>query len=167
MRRQLKEKRDELRAMLSKVDRELTGLPSAAGSERSAVDAVSFAHMPRSEQLRLAQQSGFTSAKAPERFTQRIEVPTFIRERFREEYNADPEAFRKTWEQQTPEFRKNCAEMALGKAKPPTPMPAKPPTPKPPGSALSDTDALLRKAEGGGRAHVSGARAAQSQWRMA
>ena len=161
MRRQLKEKRDELRAMLAKVD---GALGSSSQSGRRP-DAVAFAHMSRGEKLQLARQSGFRVSGGAGKGTQRIEVPEFIKQRFREEYDTDPEAFRKTWEQQTPEFRRQCSE----------PIVSKPPTPKgqvlgaPPGSAQSEkarldaleVEALLRKAQGG-KAKVGDARAAGS-----
>lgn len=173
MRRQLKEKRDELRAMIAKVDGALGegSKPSTASSQRSSrPDAVAFAHMSRGEKLQLARQSGYKhaagGAKGP---AQRIEVPVHIKERFRDEYDADPEAFRKIWESQTPEFRRQCAE--------PNPAPTKPPTPKPPGSAQSakslggrldeaQIDALLRKAEGS-KGKVGDARAGGSSLKLA
>ena len=159
MRRQLKEKRDELRAMLADVDRALGsnhGKPAAASLQRP--DAVAFAHMPRSEQLRLAKQSGFTAPQrtgGPSRGI-RLEVPEHIKLRFKEEHDADPEGFRKLWEEQTPEFRRQCS----APSKPPTPDISRPEGN--PASAPEDMKRWIQKLEGGGRARVSDARGAQS-----
>lgn len=175
MRRQLKEKRDELRLMLAKVDSAMDGSSgkpsSAASSHRSnhAADSIGFSRMSRVEQLQLARQSGSQAVGGgPPR--ERVEVPEHIKTRFREEYDADPEGFRKTWEAQTPEFRRLCSEPG-GTLKPPTPKGGLDPQLQGASSlahahrgntALLDTDALLRRIQGGGRAKVSDARAARS-----
>lgn len=174
MRRQLKERRDELRAMLAKVDGALSS--SGGSGQRAKPDAIAFAHMSRGEKLQLARQAGYRAsggASASQASRPRVEVPEHIKQRFREEYDADPEAFRRTWSEQTPEFRRLCAE------------PSKPPTPKEPRSGSShgggssrggtvtktrplegldeaQIEALLRKATQGGKAQVSDARAAGS-----
>ena len=109
-RRLLKEKRDELRAMLAKVDGAL-GNNSGGGSSRqnsrdgasqqsTRPDAVAFAHMSRGEKLQLARQSGYrggaaaASAQGRSSSAPLVEVPEHIKERFKDEYEADPQAFR-------------------------------------------------------------------------
>lgn len=195
VRRQLKEKRDELRAMLARVDNALGSSSSGGPSSQrtSKPDSVAFAHMSRGAKLQLARQAGFrpassgAAASASQGISNappppRVEVPEHIRQRFKEEYDADPEGFRKTWSEQTDEFRRLCSEQP---SKPPTPMVSKPPTPMeaeprrgnnifgPGGSrggagttGLDDAqiEALLRKANVGGKAQVSGARAAGSSF---
>lgn len=166
VRRQLKERRDELRAMVAKVDAALgsSGGSSAASTHGKGPDAVTFAHLSRGQQLQLARERKSSGA----------EVPEHIKERFRAEYDADPEAFRKLWHQQTPEFRQQFLEPSRV-AMPPTPKPPtpKPPTPsgtagiQPPRSAESSTgrlseseiEALLRRSQphGGGKAKVKDA----------
>jgi hypothetical protein len=192
-RRLLKEKRDELRAMLAKVDGAL-GNNSGGGSSRqnsrdgasqqsTRPDAVAFAHMSRGEKLQLARQSGYrggaaaASAQGRSSSAPLVEVPEHIKERFKDEYEADPQAFRRTWSEQTPEFRRLCS----------LPEPSRTATPKlqqqqrqgtasrggggddPSGRTRKPLDdaaieALLRKAQGGGKAPVGDARAASSSF---
>lgn len=126
-RRELTKKRNELRAMLAKVD--------------NAIEPGSAA-----------------SAGGQARSSQRVEVPEQIKARFRAEYDADPVEFTKQWNEQTPEFRRQAAEMY--RTKPPTPKPQEPMRPTP------DKYVLLARAEaravGGGKAPIKDARASQS-----
>ena len=128
-RRELTKKRNELRAMLAKVDNTIEpgSAASAGGQARSGVK-------------------------------QRVEVPEQIKARFRAEYDADPAAFTKQWSEQTPEFRRQAAEMY--QTKPRTPMAQEPLRPAP------DKYVLLARAEaravGGGKAPIKDARASQS-----
>ena len=160
--------------MLSKVDGALgSSKPSsAAGSKPSSastsqrgqpVSAMAFAHMSRAQQLQLAKQQAAGANR-------RIEVPEQIKERFRDEYEADPEAFRKLWEQQTPEFRKLSLEpmppSKLATSKPPTPKFSEPKVSHEPPTANDEVEAWLRKAQTG-KATVKGALAAQSSFRLA
>ena len=59
VRRQLKERRDELRAMVAKVDAALgsSGGSSAASTHGKGPDAVTFAHLSRGQQLQLARSA--------------------------------------------------------------------------------------------------------------
>ena len=100
--------------------------------------------------------------------TTRVEVPEHIKERFRDEYDADPETFCKLWELQTPEFRQQFSEPSHIVGRLATPKDAASSQAR--GNAQtqkprlneSEIDALLRKAHGGGRAKVGDARAAGS-----
>lgn len=186
-RRLLKEKRDELRAMLAKVDNALGSSSSECSasvsrqSSRSGgsgrPDAIAFAHMSRGEKLQLARQAGFKASggggagagggsAAAARRPPLVEVPAHIKERFRDEYEADPEAFRRTWSEQTPEFRQLCS--LPGKAPTPSPTPPATAASSAHGGSTSklteaQVEALLRKAQGG-KAQVGDARAAGSNF---
>jgi len=169
-RRQLVEKRDELRAMLAKVDGALGSNPPSA---------VDFARMSRGQKLQITdgmKAGGGVAKGAASHSVKLVDVPEHIKERFRDEYDADPDGFRRMWSEQSEDFRRQWTEPE--RSKPPTPAPtpkgsranasAQPPPLHQPAAAAQkareeEIDRLLRKSEGG-KAKVSDARAAQSNF---
>ena len=180
-RRELTKKRNELRAMLAKVDNTIEpgSAASAGGQARSGVkqrvevpeqikarfraeydaDPVAFTKQWSEQTPEIkARFRAEHDAQARSGVKQREEVPEQIKARFRAEYDADPAAFTKQWSEQTPEFRRQAAEMY--QTKPRTPMAQEPLRPAP------DKYVLLARAEaravGGGKAPIKDARASQS-----